>query len=73
MSESKHIKDRLRAANDFTLPAYLRRWIANANDNVSWSSSSDSSESSTSSVSSSSESSSSSSESSSSTSSTSIP
>jgi len=69
MSEKKHIDDRLRAKHDSTLPAYLRRWIVNVNDNVSWSSSSDSSESSTSSTSSSSTSSeSSSSESSSSTS-----
>jgi len=54
MSEAKHIKDRLRAENDFSLPPYMRRWIKNVNDNTSWSSSSDSSESSTSSTSSSS-------------------
>ena len=55
MSEQKHIRDRARAATDFSLPAYLRRWIVNLNDNISWSSSSDSSESSTSSTSSSTE------------------
>ena len=46
MSEKKHIVDRTRAENSLALHAYLRRYIANVNDNVSWSSSSDSSESS---------------------------
>ena len=42
MSEKKHIVDRTRAENSLNLPAYLRRYVANLNDNVSWSSSSDS-------------------------------
>jgi len=43
MSEKKHIDDRKRAETSLNLPPYLRRYIANLNDNVSWSSSSDSS------------------------------
>ena len=52
MSEKKHVNDRKRGETSLSLPPYLRRYIANANDNISWSSSSDSSESSESSTSS---------------------
>ena len=44
MAEKKHIDDRIRGESYLALPPFMRRWIANVNDNISWSSSSDSSE-----------------------------
>ena len=43
MAEKEKAKERTRAQNDLSLPSYLRGYIAQINDNVSWSSSSDSS------------------------------
>jgi len=43
MSEKKNVNDREKSEQSLSLPPYLRRYIANVNDNISWSSSSDSS------------------------------